>query len=180
MKRRQQTRFKRPDGPCVYCAWDADVWDHILPVTWTGVHAHAKGEQVPACGDCNARLGDMHSTDIDERRSCIAESLERKHRRLLRSPEWSLAELDELSGTMRITIENKQLLRKIVQFRLDNLNRTEADASETWEMYAEDLIPETAPEPPEPVGGSSPHQTQTRKPLNERYVAAQIGNERAS
>lgn len=121
---------------CVYCGWDADSIDHLLPRPWTGETGRRLSPKVPACKDCNARIGGRHAPTIEERRSLVWDSLERKHRKLLAATTWHDDELKRLGPHLRASIEAREALRRIVSFRLDNLARDEGSPLDNWVAYS--------------------------------------------
>lgn len=123
------------DVLCVYCGWDADSVDHVLPRTWTGDVARPHVPTVPACRDCNSRIGDQHAPTLAERRHLAHESLERKHRKLLRNPSWSDDEMSEFGPRLRHELECREALRRMVKYRLDNLARDEDDPMLDWLLH---------------------------------------------
>ncbi len=125
----------KPDVLCVYCGWDADSVDHILPRTWTGDAARPFIPTVPACRDCNARINDAFAPTLGERRRIAYESLERKYRKLLRNPSWSDDEMAELGPRLRHELECREALRRMVKYRLDNLARDDEDPVLDWLLH---------------------------------------------
>ena len=121
---------------CVYCGWDADTVDHVLPRAWSGEAGRAAVPTVPACRDCNSRLGNRHAPTIGERRRLVWESLERKHRKLLRCPGWTDDEIDEFGPRMRAEMESREAKRRMVRYRLDNLALDEDDPLVDWLLHA--------------------------------------------
>lgn len=123
------------DVLCVYCGWDADTVDHVLPRTWTGDAARRFVPTVPACLDCNVRIGDRFAPTLAERRQIVFESLERKHRKLLRVAPWSDDDLAELGPRLRHELECREALRRMVKYRLDNLARDDEDPVLDWLLH---------------------------------------------
>lgn len=53
---------------CAYCGVsEADTLDHILPVASSGIPP--SDNLVPACHDCNVRLGDLEFDSFEEKRT---------------------------------------------------------------------------------------------------------------
>lgn len=121
---------------CVYCGWDADSLDHLLPRTWTGEAARAFAPKVPACRDCNIRINDAFAPTLAERRQIVWDSLSRKYKKLLRVASWSDDELEELGPRLRSELEAREARRRMVQFRLDNLARDDDDPLVDWLVHA--------------------------------------------
>lgn len=106
-----------PDA-CVYCGDYATHVDHLVPRPWTGNAVRRFVPTVPACADCNTRIGAAHVFTIAGRAEVSAESLHRRHRRQLRIPDRSDVELDEYDGAMRHNIRAAQVRRQHLRRRL--------------------------------------------------------------
>lgn len=123
-------------GLCTYCGWDAESVDHLMPRTWTGEAARQFVTTVPACKDCNSRIGDQYAPTVAMRKSIAYESLERKHRKLLATRSWADDELEEFGTRLRHELEAREALRRIVKYRLDNLARDEGAPIGDWLEHA--------------------------------------------
>lgn len=121
---------------CTYCGWDADSVDHLMPRGWTGEAARAFVAKVPACKDCNTRIGDRYAPTIALRKAIAYESLERKHRKLLATRSWTDDELEEFGTRLRHELEAREALRRVVKYRLDNLARDEGAPLGDWLEHA--------------------------------------------
>lgn len=121
---------------CVYCGWDADTVDHVLPRAWSGDAGRAVVPKVPACKDCNVRIGNRHAPTLGERRQMVWESLERKHRKLLRCAGWSDDEMADFGPRLRAEMEAREAKRRMVRYRLDNLARDDEDPIMDWLLHA--------------------------------------------
>ena len=107
-----------PPGVCVYCGFPAGTKDHLVPRPWTGETRRNSVAVVPACGDCNSRIGDRHSVNIDDRRRGAQASLRKRHRMILEAPEWTDEQLAEFGPTLRGHIESKAREREAIKSRL--------------------------------------------------------------
>lgn len=112
-----------PDSDvCVYCGDWADTRDHLAPRRWSGNDARRWVPTVPACLDCNVRLGDQRTAPtLADRRAVIYGSLLRRSRRLLRGKPWSDAELATVGPRLRVELAARQRRREHTLARLANL-----------------------------------------------------------
>jgi len=109
---------------CGYCGQSADSEDHIPPLAILPMLiAAGEGDRyerrlIPACRDCNVRLGASHAMTLRKRRKVLASRLERKYKHLLRRVVWDEDELSEMGRNMRGYIETSQAKREYVMERL--------------------------------------------------------------
>jgi hypothetical protein len=111
---------------CVYCGNPANCKDHVPPKAHRGkiIMAGLKDRfpflVVPACMECNNLLWSHPIWTIHERRKFIRKRLAQRYRRLLRMPEWSHDELDELdeNGRLRQYVENSITAQAVLLDRL--------------------------------------------------------------
>jgi len=112
-------RMRHHPKVCTYCGDIADHEDHLLPETWTGIGTRHAVLTVPACADCNTRIGDYPEPDIDKRCAIVAESVKRKHARLLSRPP--LGSLAGVTGKLRVSMLALRHQRATVVARLSVL-----------------------------------------------------------
>lgn len=103
---------------CIYCAEVAEHRDHLVPEPWTGPIARAFVPTVPACADCNVRIGDTNVHTIGGRAEIVASSLRKKHAKSLlipdRDDDWFL----EFSFRMAENLKASQAQRRALRRRL--------------------------------------------------------------
>jgi len=101
---------------CVYCGSAPQTDDHFPPVAYTGPTSH--GLILPACSECNSRLGSAHPNRFFDRAALAKENIRRKYRKILAVPDWSEDELEEMSTKFAIQLAATQRLKRDVQKRL--------------------------------------------------------------
>jgi hypothetical protein len=111
-------RIDYPRGTCVYCGEGCSGVDHLLPEPWTGDALRHLVAVVPACGNCNSRIGDYPSPNVGDRRRRAQFSIERNNRFLLLRPVKTEAELAELGYAMRTVAEANNAKAERVRARL--------------------------------------------------------------
>lgn len=79
-----------------------------LPLLWL----------VPACVECNALAGSNVFWTFGEKSEFVRARIEARYRKVLAMPEWSDAELAELSGVTRQDVAGAVRLRRKVLRRL--------------------------------------------------------------
>jgi hypothetical protein len=118
----------------VYCGKTADTRDHFVPRAYRSMVADWRKQEgwervpdtVPACRECNCTAGANVFRTIAEKRRYVQGEYRRKYARLLASPFWTRAELDDLGPGLRSTVEREQthkarlLLRLAWPYRLDH------------------------------------------------------------
>jgi hypothetical protein len=107
----------RPDV-CVYCGEGCGGVDHLLPEPWTGAAMRHLVAVVPACANCNSRIGDFPSPNVAKRRQRAQLSIEHAHKRLLLRPYRDAAAMDGLGYAMRTVAEQNNLKADRVKARL--------------------------------------------------------------
>ena len=109
-------RLRRHPNVCVYCGDLADHADHLVPRTWTGDALRELVLTVPACADCNVRIGDYCDPEIAARCEVVTNSLRRKHKKLL--TQLPLGDLNGTEGKLKSALMARRHLRATVIGRL--------------------------------------------------------------
>ena len=82
----QPVKIAYPAGVCVYCGFPAGTKDHLVPRAWTGETRRQRVAVVPACADCNSRIGAFGSANVSERRKHAQASIRRRWSSVLNAP----------------------------------------------------------------------------------------------
>lgn len=101
------TALRYPHRTCIYCGRPAWVKDHLLPRNWTGDVKRRFVVTVPACGTCNGLLGDTLTWSITERRAIAHARIRRKFASILRTQDFTPAELREYGRTLRTYLKDE-------------------------------------------------------------------------
>lgn len=110
--------IRYPVGTCVYCGEGCGGVDHLLPEPRTGQAERALVARVPACANCNARIGDHPSPSVAERRRVAQLSIEKAGRRLLVRPHRTEEDMVDLGYAMRTVARKNNLEAERVRARL--------------------------------------------------------------
>lgn len=121
---------------CIYCGDDRDALDHLVPKPWTGKVARAFVPTVPACTDCNSRLGAALLFTVTERAELVATKLRRKWARKLERPDLTGSEIDEFQGMLKQSVLADQAARGGVRRRLAVLDAGGAPSVPDWMLLA--------------------------------------------
>lgn len=106
----QPRTIRYPYGVCAYCGDGAGTKDHLLPRPLTGDALRQLVAVVPACGNCNSRIGDLPSPNVSERRRKAQLSIERTCRNLLLRPIKTEEDLRLLGPGLRtVAVKNNRL-----------------------------------------------------------------------
>jgi hypothetical protein len=110
---------------CVYCGDAATEKDHIIPYSYAGMCSvrsgkagNYAGETVPACKDCNSWLGSRMILTVAERKKAVARSLPKRYAKLLKAPNWTLEELEEIEQSLRTAIETTAKKKAAIKRRI--------------------------------------------------------------
>jgi hypothetical protein len=122
----ENARRRRLDDPellsCSYCGAVATTIDHVPPRSMRaqlvdlGIQFDAV--EIPACRECNGLLGAKPFLTLTARKAYIKRRLRRQYAELLKIPDWSDADLAQVSPAMRGYILNGILLRDFIRERL--------------------------------------------------------------
>jgi len=104
--------------PCHYCGVPADSVDHFVPQTVAKRMLVVKQRLIPACRECNSALGARFYPTLRARTAAVKESLRRRYRKVLATPDWKDQECDVLGVTLKSSIRNRGQLRELVKARL--------------------------------------------------------------
>jgi hypothetical protein len=112
---------------CTYCgAWDGNNRDHVVPASYNqNVQRHKKhfkqGTTVPCCGECNVLLGDRLYFSIPSRAAYLLGTYERRYKKLLKQPDWSEEEIEELGPSMRTSVIQSMKDKNEIRRQLEHL-----------------------------------------------------------
>lgn len=112
------THIDYPEGVCTYCGDPAGTRDHLMPRGRTGETLRKLIAVVPACGNCNSRIGDAYAVSVTDRRAVAHASILRAYKRLLAVPDKTPGDLRDLGPQLRSVALNNNLKRAWVRGRL--------------------------------------------------------------
>lgn len=115
----EPVHLQYPEHVCIYCGRPSDTVDHLLPSGYTGTASRRYTAIVPACRWCNSSLGARITWSITERREMVREMIRRKYKNILRTNDFSKAELREFGPTLRSQIEASMRAKKQVEQMLN-------------------------------------------------------------
>jgi hypothetical protein len=107
---------------CTYCGALPVSRDHVIPYSMLfpgETRGEHRGIKTPACTSCNCILSSLYFSTFQARVYYVVMQLKARNKRLLRLPDWSSKELDEISPEMRGFIFRKRRLRQNVIERLE-------------------------------------------------------------
>lgn len=93
---------------CVYCGAPATSRDHLIPRGWSGPAARKYVPTVPACLDCNIRIGALPDLTITARSTHVALSLRKKYAKRLNAKRWDRDDIDQLGHNLRSAVSGRQ------------------------------------------------------------------------
>jgi len=111
---------------CAYCGAPAEDREHVVPYSWmfSGARKSNKVRQsciVMACKECNSLAGGTVFATFGEKKAYIAGCVEHRYRKVLKSPEWTDDELEELTGRLQREVFAYTQVKKFVKLRLERL-----------------------------------------------------------
>lgn len=107
---------------CTYCgSWDGNHRDHVIPASYGQAKKNFKCETVPACGECNVLLGDRLYFTLPSRAAYLMGVYQTRYKKLLKQPDWSDEEIEELGPSMRTSIIQTMKDKKEVRRQLEHL-----------------------------------------------------------
>ncbi len=81
-----------------------------------------RGDTVCCCNLCNNLAGDYAAASVSEKASFIHDRYEKRFRKVLRLPRWTLEELQEMGHNLKRKIEANQELQRLLIEKLKNLD----------------------------------------------------------
>jgi len=113
--------------PCTYCGLPADTVDHVIPQSlrymlqehggWRD-HYGRITDKVPACKECNSMAGSEVFPSLTAKRRYVHARIAKKYASVLRTANWTAAELDEMGPMMFGYVLASQELAAITRARL--------------------------------------------------------------
>ena len=94
---------------CAYCGRPANEREHVIPKC-TGFSTYI----LPSCGECNRLASGTFYWGYKEKLQGIKERRQNKYQKILKMPEHTEEELNELSGTLKAKIISKLVLKEII------------------------------------------------------------------
>jgi len=84
----------------------------------------------------------MYLPSIAERAQHLANELSRQSKKILKSPDWTSAELKELSGSLRKTVQAMQIKKNLIRERLSHMqsmaDNTGLSAKDYWDIMIDE------------------------------------------
>ena len=114
---------------CAYCGVFADTVDHVIPVSFlysterkNNLPHHKRiGNIVIACNECNILASNKVFPTFEAKKFYILGKVEERYKHLIKSPDWSDKEIEELTGELKKTIKNNILAKDFIKMRVENL-----------------------------------------------------------
>lgn len=110
------------DDLCTYCGDYAQCRDHVIPVNFLSVarsYSPTKNWIVPSCNDCNTMAGSKVFFSVPEKARYIKSRFERRHSKILKHPEWSQEELNDVSYQIREMVWGGLVAKRVAKERLE-------------------------------------------------------------
>lgn len=110
---RDAVEYCKEHQVCAYCGEYGSEAEHVVPKhleldTWT----------ILACSDCNNIAGGAPLFTFRDKRDHIRAGIRKRHGKLLRMPDWTDDEIDDLGPAMRRSVLAHARAREIVLQRL--------------------------------------------------------------
>ncbi len=163
-------------GVCAYCGDVATQIDHTVPVSFLNqkpeIGRMFNLMKVHSCTECNCMASDFLQQTFFERRLFISGGFIRKHKKQLRTANWSDDEIAEMGVGMRSYIAAATEYNKILKRRLKLLGSSDLPngiRDDLWEPRTELLDGEWTG--PNHSTKASQIQQRTEKMLNRIFVA---------
>lgn len=116
--------FSAEVASCYYCGDPATTVDHVPPrcvrrmmLADQRAFGQFKFYELDCCKECNSALGKKLWTPA-ERKAYIGKWLQRRYRKILKMPDWSTAELAEISENLQKATLASLRLRDVVRRRV--------------------------------------------------------------
>lgn len=114
---RSEIRLHLTSGHCVYCGDPADTKEHFPPRDEAG--EFGTGLMLSACKECNSIAGRNHAFSFQDRSRYVNDRLRVRLRKYLDFPDWSEAELKQVSAKFRKEILGHLAMRERSRARIE-------------------------------------------------------------
>lgn len=114
--------------PCAYCKALATDREHVVPFSFlhAGKHGYHHNDLiVPSCRECNSLSGNEVFENFWDKKQFIHKRLSTKYRSILKSEDWTDAEIKEMKGELKRIVVFTEELKTILRIRLENLQNPE-------------------------------------------------------
>lgn len=113
---------------CIYCNSNlATDRDHVVPRAFSGNESFAERYTVPSCKECNILLSSAAVHTVEERASYLYTRYMKRYQREINAPDWTPAEIKQLSGALKKQIVSKEKHKKLINSKLLNLRTVGRD-----------------------------------------------------
>lgn len=109
------------DIKCTYCASYADIErEHVIPASYFGRKTYDEDKQwiVDSCATCNRLAGNAVFFSIPEKAAYILKRYKRMYKKVLALGNWNPDELEDLGYLLKVSIEQRQLSKALIQRKL--------------------------------------------------------------
>jgi len=115
---------------CYYCGLLACTEDHVIPLSILNTLDRIADPEtyrkliknrtmlVPACRECNCLLGSTYQKTLEERKAFLKKRLKQRYKKLLNTPDWSQAELNEMGPNLKKHIISCLYERDLIRRRI--------------------------------------------------------------
>lgn len=127
------SKFIDNNGVCVYCGNRANTLDHFVPLAVLYMMGEIGGGErvtLECCSECNKIAGSHVFKTVAEKRAYIHGNLKERYHVLLKTPEWSEDELDEMGYNLRHYITENLQCQEWIRDRLKWRNNENTAAVE--------------------------------------------------
>lgn len=113
-------KIKYPAGVCIYRGFPAGTKDHLIPRGLSGESARKTiVAVVPACAECNSRIGAAPTFNVSRRRELAHSRIKRSKRSILSAPDWTDEDLKEFGHELRSHIVKRRDEKRATVSRLE-------------------------------------------------------------
>lgn len=115
------------DSICIYCGATAQCREHVIPVSYLSfarTYDQSLVWIVPACNNCNSLAGAYIAFSIPEKAKYILSRFKIKYKKLLKQPEWTQDELNNLDYNLKEMVWGGLVAKRIALERLSILEKT--------------------------------------------------------
>jgi len=119
------------NNSCVYCGSDAQVRDHVIPVSFLGSIRSYDNSQywiVDSCEICNSLAGNKIFLNIPNKAKFIKKRYLSKFKKVLRTPEWSeeeMGEMGEMGYKLKKMIFSSMVAKRVILTKINYLSTVE-------------------------------------------------------
>lgn len=110
---------------CSFCSNHLEIHrHHIIPASILGVKTFENNSNlIPVCSECNNFLSNLNFQSVEEMCGFLVKSYKAKYRKILKMPDWSEEDFEELSTNLELSVKAGMALKRATEARIASIQQ---------------------------------------------------------